>query len=168
MGRRHFIRCLGGLIIACFFIQSACAQPFPLNKGKVFSVEIRGVAAWCDHMPGMGAKRKRQHLMITVELENLIDRPIQIQLRKAQVSFDKNEAKEGAEDSLISLVGKDGRASGQTEVALGVKEKIQVKFRGDNIFKEGQHQKKIYVTATFAAEDETLTVRNAGVVMVTH
>jgi len=139
-----------------------------LSKGKVFSAEIRGVAAWCDHMPGIGVKRKRQHLMITVELENLTDRPIQIQLQKAQVLFDENEAKEGVEDSLISLVGKDGRASGQKEVVLGVKEKIQLKFRGDNLFKEGQHQKKLYVTTTFAAEDETLTVRNAGVVMVTH
>jgi len=168
MGRRHFIRCMGWLIIACFFIQSACAQPLPLSKGKVFSAEIRGVAAWCDHMPGIGVKRKRQHLGITVELENLADRPIQIQLRKAQVSFDENETKEGAEDSLISLVGNDGRSSGQRDVALGAKEKIQVKFRGDNLFAEDQHGKKLYVTTTFGAQDETLTVRNAGVVMVTH
>lgn len=168
MGFRHQIGYLGVMFIICFCIQSVYAQPQTVSRGEIFSAEISTVSAWCDHMPGIGGKRKRQHLVVTVEFENLTDHPITIQLQKAQLSFHENEEGELIEDSQVSLVGEDGRASGTKDVALAGKEKRQVKLRGDNLFREGQHGKQIYTTLTFSAEEEILAVRHSGVVMLTY
>ena len=141
--------------------------PIPTSASAgALSVELTRVYPWCDHMPWVGPEPdSREFLVLQATLRNTSDQPLEVHLAHAYWSFD--EAQLGAETDKISVRGTDGRPSGVKSVILRPGESRVVQFRGDGVYPEDNHNRRLFITLQFVANDATVAVRNSGIVLRT-
>jgi hypothetical protein len=128
------------------------------------SVTFNRMAAWCDHMPWAGPEPAREYLVIETTLTNTSDRPLEVTLSRAYISFDENDV--GEETHGISIRSPHGPPTGVKTLVLQPGETRVVQFRGNGVYPEDRHGQRLYVTLEFTADGATAAVRNSGVVMV--
>ena len=141
--------------------------PIPASASDgALSVSISSVYAWCDHMPGFVPEPdNREYVILWVTLRNTSDRPIEVVLERAFVSFDQSQL--GTATDRISIRGTDGRPSGSRSVVLQPGQSLGVQFRGDGAYPEGHHDERLFVTLQFTAGEATVAVRSSAVVLRT-
>jgi hypothetical protein len=166
IGARLWIsgKAVNGLLTAREWL--AIPVPVPtISRNALLEAEMTDVCPWCDHMPVVQPGEKRQYLVVRVKLTNRTDRELTVDLRRSFLSFE--EKREGASTPGLSIRGKDGRATGETRVRLAPGAEARLEFRGDGLYAEGNHGRRLHVLLAFAAGGEHLLVRRAGAVQRT-
>lgn len=144
----------------------APALPLPTTAtAGALSVSFDRAYAWCDHMPSYEPGERRQYLVLDVTLANHSDSPLEVRLDQAYLSFEEGQV--GAPTDAIVLMDATGRPSGVKTVVLRPGERRTVQLRGDNLYPEGHHDERFYVTVVFSANGATAAVRNSSRVLMT-
>lgn len=134
-------------------------------QNEELGVALAQVFAWCDHQPTFGAAGRRQYLVVTTTLSNKTDKPLEVKLTRAFLSFAADS--EGFPVDGLTLRGANGRSSGQAAVTLAPGENRRLDWRGDGLFPENAHDKTLYVTLSLSSGSRTLFVRGSGAVLMT-
>jgi len=128
------------------------------------TAELTQVYAWCDHMPSWPEQR-RQYLVLHTVLTNTSDAPLEVRLDRAYLSFDASQL--GTPTDGVSVMSPHGPPSGEKVVVLQPGESRAVRFRGNGLYPEDSHGKRLYVTLEFSAAGQTARVRNSDIVKIT-
>lgn len=133
-----------------------------LAECPAFSAAFDQVYPWCDHMPMMEPGERRQYMILSVTLENLGKEKLEVEIVRSFLSFDENA--EGTQTQGVSVREKSGMGSGTTKLELAPGETRSLDLRGDNLYPEGNHGKKLYVTLVLAAGKDRVLIRSSGIV----
>lgn len=129
------------------------------------SATLTRVYAWCDHMPGPGDGRARQHLLVDVTLENSGTEAVTLRFDPVFISLRKDA--EGQRTAKVSIRGADGAGTGKSTYTLSPGKHV-VQLRGDGVFPEDAHAKKLWVMLAISDGKDRVTIRKSGAVQVTH